>query len=51
MQGVHVISQIELPWKRKRGTQQEHDESFHQQIELRFREETNEVLHLEHSFL
>jgi hypothetical protein len=31
------------------GIQQEED-SFRQQIELKFREETNEVLHLEHSF-
>jgi len=50
MQGVNMVTQLGLPWKRTRGIQQE-EGSFHQEIELKFREETNEVLHLEHSFL
>jgi len=27
------------------------NKSFHQQVELKFKEETGEVLHLEHNFL
>jgi hypothetical protein len=34
----------------KSGIQQEKD-SFHQQIGLKFKEETSEVLHLEHTFM
>jgi hypothetical protein len=30
---------------------QQEEDSFHQQIRLKFKEETSTVLHLEHSFL
>jgi hypothetical protein len=50
MQGVNATSPIELPWNRTCDLQEKED-SFHQQIELKCREETNEPLHLEHSFL
>jgi hypothetical protein len=48
MQDVHVKLSPGLPWQK--GIQQEED-SFHQQIGLKFKEETSEMLHLEHRHL
>jgi hypothetical protein len=38
----------ELPWL---SSIQQEEVSFHQQTGLKFKEETSELLHLEHSFL
>jgi hypothetical protein len=48
MQGVHV--KLIQDCHGKRSIQQEED-SFHQQIGLKFKEETSKVLHLEHCFV
>jgi hypothetical protein len=48
MQGVHEKLRPGLPWQNR--IQQE-EESLHQQIRHRAKEETSEVLHLEHSFV
>jgi hypothetical protein len=47
MQDVHVKLNPRLPWQI--GILQE--DSFHQQIEFKFTEETSKVLHLEYSFV
>jgi hypothetical protein len=35
----------------KNSIQEEEEESFHQQTELKLKEEASKVLHLEHSFV
>jgi hypothetical protein len=47
MQDVHVNLNPGLPGKS--SIQQE--DSFHQQIGIKFKEESDKVLHLEHSFV
>jgi hypothetical protein len=37
--------------KKKREEEEEEEDTFHQQIGLNFKEDTSEVLHLEHSFV
>ena len=37
-----------LPWQKQH---QQEEDSFHQQIGLKFKEETSKMLHLEHSFV
>jgi hypothetical protein len=48
IQGVHEKLRPGLPWK---SSIQQEDDSLHQQIRFRAKEEISEVLHLEHSFV
>jgi hypothetical protein len=47
MQDVHMQLNPELPCQ---SSIQQEEESFHQQTGRKFKEGTNEMLHLEHSF-
>jgi len=47
MQDVHMRLNPELPCQ---SSIQQEEESFYQQIGLKFKEGTNEMPHLEHSF-
>ena len=46
MQDVHVKLNARLPWQQQHSTRR----SFHQQTELKFKEEINKLPQLEHSF-
>jgi hypothetical protein len=47
MQDVHMRLNPELPCQ---SSIKQEEESFHQQTGLKCKEETNEMLHFEHSF-
>jgi hypothetical protein len=42
---VHILTHCHV-----KSTIQQEENSFHQQIKLKFKEETSKLLHLEHSF-
>jgi hypothetical protein len=50
--GVRVYVQVELTrdWREK-SSRQPKENSFHQQLGLKFNEDTTEVLHFEHGFV
>ena len=48
MEDVHVKLNPGLPWQ---SCIQQEEDSFYQQIGLKFEEETNKMLHLEHGFV
>jgi hypothetical protein len=49
MQDLHVKLNPGLPWQKQHF--QHEDDSFHQYDGLKLKEETGEVLHMQHSFL
>jgi len=48
MDDVHVKLNPGFPWQKLHSAK---EESFYQQIGLKFEEETNKMLHLEHGFV